>query len=74
MTREHPDPYLGVTVDIALSHRISVKIMDQNYISVGKASNDTGNLIVIDPGSSRLDRTSFSLFESYDCVFHYSTS
>ena len=74
MTCQHPDTDLGVTVDIALPHRIAVKVMHQHDIAIVKAADYICNLVVVDPGTSCLDRASFSLFQRYNCMFHYSTS
>ena len=74
MACQHTDTDLGMAVDIAFSHRIAVKVMHQHDIAIVKAADYICDLVVVDPGATGLDRASFSLFQRYDCMFHYSTS
>ena len=54
MSRQHPDPDLGMTVDKALAHGKSVEVMHQNNIAVLKCTQNTLYLIVIYPQASGL--------------------
>ena len=46
------DCYFGIGVDKSTSQGITVKIMNQNYISIEKAPHNRGDLIVKDPHST----------------------
>ena len=66
----HADADLGILVDITTSHDISVKVMYQYNITIGKSSHDGVDLIIIDPESARLQASSFPFFQCYYCFCH----
>ena len=58
----HADGDLGTGVDKALSHRVAVKVRNENHITVFELSLNFVNLVIIDPGTAGLQGAAFAFF------------
>ena len=64
---QHADRDLRACIDKADTHGIIIKILNAYNISLIKVTFDPVDLIIIDPGPARFQRTPLSLFQDNCC-------